>query len=118
MLKDNAAFIRNNGRWLSVGFLLTFLSSFRQTLFIGLSGNDIRAAHGLSGGEFGSLYMVATLGSAMTLPWLGRTLDLMPGWKIVRFTMLSRCSSSRSICCGCSGTARCARCWSAARRAR
>src|SRR3546814_15886381 len=56
-------------------------------LFIGLSGNDIRAAHGLSGGEFGSLYMVATLGSALTLPWLGRTLDLMPGWKVVRFTM-------------------------------
>jgi MFS family permease len=86
-VRENVAFIRNNGRWLTAGFLLTFLSSFGQTLFIGLSGNDIRAAHGLSGGEFGSLYMVATLGSALTLPWLGRTLDLMPGWKVVRFTM-------------------------------
>ncbi|WP_210188981.1 hypothetical protein [Mesorhizobium sp. YR577] len=31
--------------------------------------------------------MLATLASAATLPWLGRTLDLMPGWKVVRFTM-------------------------------
>ena len=31
--------------------------------------------------------MLATLASASTLPWLGRTLDLMPGWKVVRFTM-------------------------------
>ncbi len=87
MLKRNLDFLRDNGRWLSFGFLLTLLSSFGQTFFIGLSGNDIRATHGLSGGEFGSLYMVATLGSALTLPWLGRTLDLMPGWKVVRFTV-------------------------------
>lgn len=31
--------------------------------------------------------MLATIASAATLPWLGRTLDLMPGWKVVRFTM-------------------------------
>jgi MFS family permease len=31
--------------------------------------------------------MLATLASALSLPWLGRTLDLMPGWKVVRFTM-------------------------------
>ncbi len=31
--------------------------------------------------------MLATLASAATLPWLGRTLDLMPGWKVIRFTM-------------------------------
>lgn len=43
-------------------------------------------ARWLSGG-FGGLYMLATLASALTLPWLGRTLDLMPGWKVVRFTM-------------------------------
>lgn len=87
MLKRNLDFLRDNGRWLSFGFLLTLLSSFGQTFFIGLSGNYIRATHGLSGGEFGSLYMIATLGAALTLPWLGRTLDLMPGWKVVRFTV-------------------------------
>jgi hypothetical protein len=31
--------------------------------------------------------MLATLASAMTLPWLGRTLDLMPVWTIARFTI-------------------------------
>lgn len=83
----NRRFYVENARWLAGGFLLTLFSSFGQTFFIGLSGNDLRATFHLSGGEFGGLYMVATLASASTLPWLGRTLDLMPGWKVVRFTM-------------------------------
>ncbi|MDT8398473.1 MAG: MFS transporter [Pseudomonadales bacterium] len=85
--RDNARFIRENIRWIGAGFLLTFFSSFGQTLFIGLSGNDLRAAFDLSAGAFGGLYLVATLMSALTLPWLGRTLDLMPGWKVARFTI-------------------------------
>lgn len=80
-------FIRDNGRWLAGGFLLTLFSSFGQTFFIGLSGNDLRETFHLSGGAFGGLYMAATLASAATLPWLGRTLDLMPGWKVARFVM-------------------------------
>ncbi|MPQ92330.1 MFS transporter [Thioclava sp. JE_KL1] len=84
---SNLRFMRDNARWLGAGFLLTLFSSFGQTFFIGLSGNDIRATFGLSGGTFGALYMVATLASASTLPFLGRTLDLMPGWKVVRFTI-------------------------------
>src|SRR5690625_4123596 len=86
-LKDNLQFVRANLRWIGAGFLLTFFSSFGQTFFIGLSGNDIRSQFDLSGGEFGGLYMVATLVSALTLPWLGRSLDLAPGWKVVRFSM-------------------------------
>lgn len=82
-----AGFIRQNARWLGGGFLLLLLSSFGQTFFIGLSGNALRAQFHLSGGAFGGLYMLATLASAATLPWLGRTLDVMPGWKVVRFTM-------------------------------
>jgi MFS family permease len=62
-------------------------SSCGQTFFIGLSGNALRETFALSGGAFGGLYMLATLASAATLPWLGRTLDLMPGWKVARFTM-------------------------------
>lgn len=87
IVRDTLRFFRDNARWLAAGFLLTFFSSFGQTFFIGLSGNDLRAAFGLSGGAFGALYMVATLASASTLPWLGRTLDLMPGWKVARFTL-------------------------------
>ncbi|GGD05677.1 MFS transporter [Aureimonas glaciei] len=68
-------FIADNGRWLGGGFLLTFFSSFGQTFFISLSNAGIRQAYGLSHGDFGGLYMLATLGSALTLPFLGRVLD-------------------------------------------
>ncbi|HET6631696.1 MAG TPA: MFS transporter [Rhodanobacteraceae bacterium] len=87
LIRHNVEFARDNARWLGGGFLLTFFSSFGQTFFVGLSGNDLRAQFHLSGGEFGGLYMLATLGSALTLPWLGRTLDLMPGWKVARFSI-------------------------------
>lgn len=86
-LADNARFVKSNLRWIGGGFLLTLFSSFGQTFFVGLSGNALRHRFDLSGGEFGGLYMAATLMSALTLPWLGRTLDLMPGWKVARFTI-------------------------------
>lgn len=85
--RDTLQFLRDNARWLAGGFLLTMFSSFGQTFFIGLSGEHLRARFDLSSGGFGGLYMLATLASAISLPWLGRTLDLMPGWKVVRFTM-------------------------------
>ncbi|WP_439527300.1 MFS transporter [Pannonibacter sp.] len=69
------SFLGSNARWLGAAFLLTAFSGFGQTFFISLSAGDLRAAFGLSHGELGSLYMLATLGSALTLPTLGRTLD-------------------------------------------
>jgi len=69
-------FIRENIRWLFGGFLLTFFSSFGQTYFIALSGGEIRAAYGLSNGDFGLLYMLATLGSALVLPQVGKLVDI------------------------------------------
>lgn len=81
------AFFRENSRWIAGGFLLTFFSSFGQTFFIGLSGEELRAKFGLSDGEFGGIYMIATIGSALTLPFLGRVLDHMPGWKAARFVI-------------------------------
>lgn len=86
-LRQNLSFLRHNLRWIGSGFLLTLFSSFGQTFFIGLFGNDLRETFHLSGGEFGGLYMLATLASALTLPWLGRSLDLMAGWKVVAFSM-------------------------------
>ncbi|MEL7033196.1 MAG: MFS transporter [Pseudomonadota bacterium] len=80
-------FLRDNLRWISGGFLLTVFSSFGQTFFIGLSGEELRAKFDLTDGEFGGLYMIATIGSALTLPFLGRTLDHMPGWKVARFVV-------------------------------
>jgi MFS family permease len=87
LITDNLRFAARNIRWIGGCFLLTLFSSFGQTFFVGLSGNDLREQFDLSGGEFGGLYMAATLMSAITLPWLGRTLDLMPGWKVARFTI-------------------------------
>ena len=80
-------FFQQNSRWIVGGFLLTLFSSFGQTFFIGLSGEELREKFALSDGQFGGLYMIATLGSALTLPWLGRTLDFMPGWKVARFVI-------------------------------
>tara|TARA_R110000751_G_scaffold146094_5_gene249741 strand:+ start:37163 stop:38398 length:1236 start_codon:yes stop_codon:yes gene_type:complete len=69
------AFVRDNVRWLAGGFLLTFFSSFGQTFFISLSAGSIRSEFGLSHGEFGSVYMIATLASALTLSQLGKIVD-------------------------------------------
>ena len=69
------AFIRSNARWLAGGFLLSLFSSFGQTYFISLSAGQIREEYGLSNGQWGTLYMVATLASALALPWVGRSVD-------------------------------------------
>ncbi len=69
------AFLSGNARWLGAAFLMTAFSGFGQTFFISLSAGDVRAELDLSNGAFGSLYMAATLGSALTLPTLGRVLD-------------------------------------------
>ena len=68
-------FLFANARWLAGGFLLTLFSSFGQTFFISLSADGIRGEYGLSHGQFGALYMGATLASALTLPQLGRVVD-------------------------------------------
>ena len=77
-------FIVQNARWLAGGFLLAFFSSFGQTFFISIWGDEIRTEFALSHGGFGAIYMVATLGSALTLPFLGRLIDET---SIVRFAM-------------------------------
>ncbi|MFZ2101506.1 MAG: MFS transporter [Oricola sp.] len=69
------SFLISNARWLAGGFLLTLFSAFGQTYFISLSAGDIRAEYGLSHGQFGMIYMVATLASALSLTWVGRMVD-------------------------------------------
>ena len=81
------SFIAQNSRWLFGGFLLTFFSSFGQTFFISLSGGAIREEYGLSNGEFGITYMIATLASALTLPFLGKIVDHTSVSKTVLITV-------------------------------
>lgn len=79
-------FLAENARWIAGGFLLTLFSSFGQTFFISLSGDGIRHEYGLSHGQFGALYMGATLASALTLPQLGRIVDVYSVRRVVLLT--------------------------------
>lgn len=68
-------FLRENVRFLAFGFVLTLSSSFGQTYFIALFSADIRGHFGLSHGDFGMLYSLATLASGLSLVWVGRQID-------------------------------------------
>jgi sugar phosphate permease len=72
------SFLRAHGRLIAFGVFMCFASSPGQTFFISLSGGEIRAAFGLSHGEFGSIYSTGTLASAAILVWLGRLIDRVP----------------------------------------
>ncbi|MGI9222190.1 MAG: MFS transporter [Woeseiaceae bacterium] len=76
-------FIRENLRWIAGGITLTFFSSFGQTYFISASVAEWQQAFDLSHGEFGRLYMFATLGSAACLPFIGRLMDVMPAHRLI-----------------------------------
>mgnify|MGYP001189243953 FL=1 len=76
-------FLRHNFRWIIGGFTLTFFSSFGQTYFISISISEWREIFDLSHGEFGRLYMFATLASAACLPFLGKLIDFIPAHKLI-----------------------------------
>ncbi|MFX0545470.1 MFS transporter [Roseovarius sp. S1116L3] len=69
-------FLRDNARWLAAGVLLTFLSSFGQTFFISIFAGEIRAAFGLSHGEWGGIYSLGTTVSAVLMVWAGGLTDV------------------------------------------
>jgi MFS family permease len=76
-------FIRHNFRWIAGGFMLTYFSSFGQTYFISASVAEWQSTFELSHGEFGRLYMFATLASALCLPLIGRLVDLVPAHRMI-----------------------------------
>jgi len=65
-------------RILSFGLSFTFLSSFGQTFLISLFVPYFLDDFSLSNATFGSLYSVATLISAGSLPYLGKWIDHIP----------------------------------------
>lgn len=69
------AFLRQNAKWLGTGLLLTLASSFGQTYFIAIFADRIMADYGLSDGDWGLIYMAATLSSAAAVIWAGRFAD-------------------------------------------
>jgi MFS family permease len=80
-------FLKANARWIAGGFLLTYFSSFGQTFFISASIAEWRAAFGLSHGDFGQLYMLATLASALCLPFVGRLVDIIAEHRLILLVM-------------------------------
>lgn len=68
-------FLKYNLSLLAFGLLLTFFSSFGQTFLLSLYVPSIEELLGISNTEFGTIYAVATIGSALTLPWIGGYFD-------------------------------------------
>lgn len=83
----SVSFLRENARWLLGGFVLTFFSTIGQTSFIGGSAGYIRTEYGLSNGGWGAVYMIGTLASALTLPYLGQIVDRYTARKVVLFVL-------------------------------
>jgi MFS family permease len=82
-------FLGENRRWLATGLLLAFGSSFGQTWFISLFAGEIRAEYGLSDGDWGLIYTLATLSSAALLLGRGSWADTVP---------LSRLAPAIGVC--------------------
>ena len=57
------------------GFIFTFFSSFGQSFFLGLFNAPIRNELGISHGQFGNIYAVATICSSLLLIWAGKKID-------------------------------------------
>lgn len=60
-------FMYQHGSHLAFAAILMAMSSFGQTYFVSLYGQDLRKAFGLSDGGLGGLYAAGTVMSAVTL---------------------------------------------------
>ncbi len=80
--------IRTEWQLLLFGFLMTFWSSPGQTFFISLFSGEIRTELKLSDGEFGGIYSLATLLSAIVMVWSGTLVDKVDLKKFSMITVL------------------------------
>ncbi|MEM9221687.1 MAG: MFS transporter [Pseudomonadota bacterium] len=88
------SFYRRNAWWLGTGMLLTFASSFGQTFFIALFAGGIRAEFGLSNGEWGGLYTIGTIASALLIFQTGRFADTVPLKRLAIIVLLAFAASA------------------------
>ena len=70
-------FFLSQTRLLLFGFFISFFAGFGQTFFISIFNLEIRDLLNLSDGQFGILYSLATLASAIVLIWFGKLIDIM-----------------------------------------
>ncbi|MEL7349695.1 MAG: MFS transporter, partial [Pseudomonadota bacterium] len=78
-----SGFYRRNAPWLAAALAMSFASSFGQTFFISLFAGGIRADFALSDGEWGAVYTVATIGSALVLAQAGQLADTVAPRRLV-----------------------------------
>ena len=64
-----------NKKVIIFGFIFTFFSSFGQSFFLGLFNAPIRKELGITHGQFGSIYAVATIFSSLLFIWIGKKID-------------------------------------------
>ncbi len=74
-LRTLLAFLLENARWLAAGFVLALGSSFGQTFFIAIFAEPLRVEFALSHGQWGGIYMLGTLASALLLMRVGAFAD-------------------------------------------
>ncbi len=64
-----------NKKVIIFGFIFTFFSSFGQSFFLGLFNAPIRNELGITHGQFGNIYALATIFSSLLLIWVGKKID-------------------------------------------
>ena len=82
-------FFRSNARWLSAGALISLSTGFGQTFFISIYAPYFREEFGLSHGDWGALYMIATICSAIVLTQTGRLSDYLRARTLAAIVILA-----------------------------
>ena len=68
-------FFSYDPKLLIYGFLIVFFASYGQTFFISIFNSEIRSHYSLSDGEFGLIYAIATILSAVILISFAKLID-------------------------------------------
>ena len=77
-MKEWVKLLKHHPLLMSYGFFFNFFSSFGQTFFVSLLVPFWIVEIGITNSEFGSMYGLISVTSALTLPLFGRYIDLMP----------------------------------------
>ena len=80
---------RDYPRFTSFGLLIAFVSSFGQTYLVGIFGHAMQQDFAMSHTQWGGIYMLGTLASALLLPWTGKWIDQITLPKYTLWVMLS-----------------------------
>ncbi len=88
-----APFLRENGRWLGAGMVMSLLSSFGQTFFISVFAEELRGEFGLTHSAWGSSYALGTAVSAAVMIWAGGLTDRFRSRTIATVVLLALAAS-------------------------